>query len=286
MNKAKAEPAKPQQVRGDDPGLVAFLAEMAAVDDRNRAAFDKARSEGATQWQREGFRRGNDGKMHPYSEMVPVCPPEPEELTDEAVEATTAKIAKANERNQRYLARLKPHELARLETWLRTRTHNSPPPVRPTSSPSIVCPPSREVRNGRGHGDRRGERPRSSNADDPDPDPDPEHDRRARLCAFCNGEIPADRSPKATHCSDQHADRDRQRRKRQRDRARNQLPRIPTTADFQRMRELTSDDLMRLRNRVACRCNGDHQEFDPGWCFRCGHLLPHEVTIVSEGVGV
>lgn len=97
-----------------------------------------------------------------------------------------------------------------------------------------------------------------------------------RLCAFCGKDIPADRSPKATHCSDRHADRDRQRRKRQRDRERSQLPPTPTTADFRRMLEITDEQPDWLRALVDCRCNGRHLEFDPGECFRCGHRLPRE----------
>jgi hypothetical protein len=276
MNKAKADPAKPQQAQDDDPGFVAWRKQMAVVGDRNRAALDKARREGATHWQREGFRRGDDGKMHPYSEAVVVDEPEPNPPDDEAIAAVNAEIDRVRTHNRRYLARLKPHELALLEARLRTRSHVSLRPTSTIATSSGRAP--REARNQRQRGSRRGERATSSSSDDPGPGSEPP---TRRLCAFCNGDIPADRSPKATHCTDQHADRDRQRRKRERDRARNHLPRIPTTADFWRMRELTSDELLRLRGRVACRCNGDHQEFDPGSCFRCGHWLPHVVRLTA-----
>lgn len=126
----------------------------------------------------------------------------------------------------------------------------------------------------RRRGSRRGVRAASSSSDDPDPDPEPPI---RRLCAFCNRDIPADRSPRARYCSDRHADRSRQRRKRERDRARAQLPRIPTTADVRRMYEITPEDVERLRAVAACRCNGRHLEFDPGSCFRCGHWLPRGV---------
>jgi hypothetical protein len=98
-----------------------------------------------------------------------------------------------------------------------------------------------------------------------------------RLCAFCGRDIPAGRSPRAIYCSDRHADRDRQRRKRQRDRARDLRPRIPTTADFKRMLEISEEVAEKLREFSVCRCNGSHLELEPGECFRCGHLLPGEV---------
>jgi hypothetical protein len=96
------------------------------------------------------------------------------------------------------------------------------------------------------------------------------------LCAFCGKDIPSDRSPKATHCTDRHADRDRQRRKRQRDRARSKLPPTPQPADYWRMRQITDEERQLLRMLVVCRCNGDHLEFEPGECFRCGRRLPRE----------
>jgi hypothetical protein len=110
-----------------------------------------------------------------------------------------------------------------------------------------------------------------------EPEPPPEPPER-RLCALCNRDIPVERSPRATYCSDQHADRDRQRRKRQCDRARDFRPRVPTTADFRRMLEITDEELVELRALAECRCNGSHVEFDPGECFRCGHWLPRVVA--------
>lgn len=119
---------------------------------------------------------------------------------------------------------------------------------------------------------RSSERSGDSGEDGPSDEPP-----ARRLCAFCGNDIPADRSPKATHCSDRHADRDRQRRKRQRDRARSKLPATPTGADFRGMLEITDEERAWLRALVVCRCNGRHLEFDPGECFRCGRHLPHEV---------
>jgi hypothetical protein len=111
----------------------------------------------------------------------------------------------------------------------------------------------------------------------PESKPHPEPPTR-RLCAFCGKDIPADRSPRATYCSERHADRDRQRRKRQRDRARDVRPRIPKAADFRRMLELTEEELAKLRERSACRCNGRHLEFERGECSRCGHSLPRALA--------
>ena len=123
---------------------------------------------------------------------------------------------------------------------------------------------------------RRSSARSGDSGDDSDSSSDSSEPAKRRLCAFCGKDIPAERSPRATHCSDRHADRDRQRRKRQRDRARSKLPPTPTTADFRRMLEITDEQRDWLRALVDCRCNGRHQEFDPGECFRCGHRLPRE----------
>jgi hypothetical protein len=101
---------------------------------------------------------------------------------------------------------------------------------------------------------------------------------RRRLCAFCGKRIPASRSPRATHCSDRHADRDRQRRKRARDGARSKLPSAPTTADYRRMVQLSDEDRARLWELAVCRCNGHHLELEPGVCTKCGHWLPAEIA--------
>lgn len=89
-----------------------------------------------------------------------------------------AHLERVNEQNRRALARLKPHELARLKTWLRTRTHDAPP-VRPPPTPASGRAP-REARNGRVRGSRRSSARRSSerSGDSGDPDEEP-----ARVCA-------------------------------------------------------------------------------------------------------
>ena len=182
---------------------------------------------------------------------------------------------KVRAHNERALAQLKPHELAKLETWLLTRTSHTPP-HRPPSRPSAgrASPPRRTLVRGSlsaGSARRSSERSGDSGEDGPSDEPP-----SRRLCALCGKDIPAGRSPKATHCSDRHADRDRQRRKRQRDRARSKLPPTPTTADFRRMLQLSDEERDWLRAIGVCRCNGRHLEFDPGECFRCGHRLPRE----------
>ena len=96
----------------------------------------------------------------------------------EADAAFSAHLAEVQEHNRRVLARLKPHELARLETWLRTRTHSTPP-LRPRARPSTGRSP-RAATNARQRGSRRGARSTSSSSDDPGPDPEPPP---RRLCA-------------------------------------------------------------------------------------------------------
>jgi hypothetical protein len=134
----------------------------------------------------------------------------------------------------------------------------------PTTAPAIV-------RRAESSGSPRSSSTTRSSArsGDSGPSDEPEPERR-RLCALCNREIPAARSSRALHCTNKHGALDRQRRKRQRDRARNQLPRIPTTADFRRMREISPEEWGRLCRLAVCRCNGDHLEFEPGHCFTCG----------------
>ena len=104
----------------------------------------------------------------------------------EAIAVWVAHVGEVQEHNRQALASLKPHELGRLETWLRTRTHTTPS-VRPLSRPSTGRAP-REARNARQRGSRRGARSTSSSSDDPGPDPEPPE---RRLCqnARCAADI-------------------------------------------------------------------------------------------------
>ncbi len=244
---------------------------------RNRAALDKARAEGAKTWLSEEFNCAGDGVMRRAWRQVSV--PELDDgdwkqkftasdgttfYDQDAVREGSAHFAKAESEHSAAVRALPPVARRAYATYLRTGR-----------LPEVRARAPREARNDHQRGSRRGERSTSSSSDDPGPDSEPPS---RRLCAFCGKNIPADRSPKATHCSDRHADRDRQRRKRQRDRARSKLPPTPTTADFWRMLEISAEDRERLRELVVCRCNGHHLEFEPGWCSKCGHWLPDVVT--------
>jgi hypothetical protein len=77
----------------------------------------------------------------------------------DATAEMTQWIDRMQEDNRRAVAQLKPHELARFETWLRTRTRDAPP-VRPPSRPANGHAP-REARNDRHRGSRRGLPPRA-----------------------------------------------------------------------------------------------------------------------------
>jgi hypothetical protein len=151
----------------------------------------------------------------------------------------------------------------------------------PTGEVSVVELPRRRDRAlgggrpGRGASRRSSARSGDSGSDDSDGSESSKPAPR-RLCAFCGEAIPAERSPRATHCTDKHADRDRQRRKRARDRARSKLPPTPQPADFWRMREITDRDRNRLWELAVCRCNGHHIELEPGECAKCGHWLPDD----------
>jgi hypothetical protein len=134
----------------------------------------------------------------------------------------------------------------------------------------------------RGAGRPKAQATRSSarsgdSGDDSDSSSDSSEPAPRRLCAFCGKDIPPERSPKATHCSDKHAANDRKRRQRQRERERSKLPPTPQPADYWRMREITDQDRKRLWELAVCRCNGHHIELEPGWCCKCGHPLPHKL---------
>ena len=81
----------------------------------------------------------------------------------EATAACNAHLDEVQEHNRQALAQLKPHELARFETWMRTRTH-AMPPMRPPSTP----PRSARV-NGRAPREARNDRRRTRCAPSRDP---------------------------------------------------------------------------------------------------------------------
>lgn len=103
-----------------------------------------------------------------------------------------------------------------------------------------------------------------------------------RLCAFCGKDIPANRSPKATHCSDRHADRDRQRRKRAR--ARDWNPEVSGRDPYLRFDLEPPKRFEDLRKRIedGCRCNGDHiADPEDGHCCKCGHRRGEALPFVG-----
>jgi hypothetical protein len=147
-------------------------------------------------------------------------------------------IAGMQEHNQRALAQLEPHELARFETWLRTRTRVIPP-VRPPSRPANGHAP-REARNDRRRGSRRGERGTSSSSDDPDPPPKP--------CALDGCGRP--RAHGERHCSAEHRLQDARERK-------------------QRQRARDRQDPEAARERIADYAVADNRPLEPSFCD-CG----------------
>jgi hypothetical protein len=168
---------------------------------------------------------------------------------EQAQSELDAWIEHQHERNQRALAQLKPHELARFEAWLRTRTSDEPParPTTPVNPMNGRAP--REARNQRRRGSRRGERSSSSSSDDPDPDPEP---AERRLCQNkrCQTDISHLR-PDARYCDNngackQAAWRDRQTIKR--------LDDLEGTVTF----------------GVSCKCRPKHGLVIGGVCLPCG----------------
>jgi hypothetical protein len=173
----------------------------------------------------------------------------------EATAAFDAHLDEVQEHNRQVLARLKPHELARFETWLRTRTRVTPP-TRPSSRPARSGPVNgrspREARNDRRRGSRRGQRATSATRDGPDDDGESsEPPPGGRLCRCgCQASL-AHKAPQARYLNDTHAATDRQRRKRERDNA-------------------PSEDDIRLAS-VRCGCKPKRNPLEPGWCHQCGH---------------
>ena len=137
----------------------------------------------------------------------------------EADAALSASIDEVHEHNRQALAQLKPHELARFEAWLRTRTHATPP-VRPPSTTATsglaTGRAPREARNDRHRGSRRttGSGSTSSGEDDPEPEPP-----GARLCAECGQPVePNSRGRPREYCKGCSTPAARKRRERENDR--------------------------------------------------------------------
>src|SRR5215212_1676774 len=108
---------------------------------------------------------------------------------------------------------------------------------------------------GRGSSRRSSARSGDSGSED---GPSDEPPSRRRLCTFCGRPLSPERATQARYCSDKHADADRQRRKRTHDRERDVGPRVPTTADEQRMLRFEAGEYERLLRLATCRCNGTH----------------------------
>jgi hypothetical protein len=159
----------------------------------------------------------------------------------DATAEMTQWIDRMQEQNRREVAQLKPHELARFETWLRTRTRDAPP-VRPPSRPANGHAP-REARNDRHRGSRRGERAKSSSSDDPDPE-----SPAARHCA-CGCGRPRQpgkgRNYFDDECKRRHA-RERKRNQRARDRE------DPDRVVERRLEQFTLAEI----EAKPCRCGG------------------------------
>jgi hypothetical protein len=207
----------------------------------------------------------------------------------DAIAAMCAEIDAVQEHNRRALAHLKPHELARFESWLRTRTRATPP-MRPTTTvrPANGRAP-REARNTRRRGSRRGERATSSSSDAPDEPP------AARPCA-CGCGRPRQPGKGQNYydpieCKRAH-DRERKRDQRERDRERSGAAKArPVRYDrtlglvedgWDRQRHDPYKDFdtvtweqLAARAAAGCRCNGHHIADGSGeGCLKCGHWLP------------
>jgi hypothetical protein len=158
-------------------------------------------------------------------------------------------IDTAQDQNRRALIKLKPHELARFETWLRTRTHTEPP-VQPTPARPTNGHAPREARNDRPRGSkRRGERSKSSSSDDPDPEPEP---AERRLCGNkrCQADISHLR-PDARYCDNDGACKQAAYRDRL------------TVAELDRVQGTVT-------TKISCRCDPTPELVDEGVCLLCG----------------
>jgi hypothetical protein len=166
-----------------------------------------------------------------------------------AIAASCVHLDAVQRHNAMTLAQLKPHELARFSTWLRTRTRVTPP-VRPPSRPANGHAP-REARSDRRRGSRRGERGKSSSSDDPEPEP-------PRVCACGCGEDISHLAAQARYLDTTH----RKRAQRARDRHE------PERVVERRLPQLTVGDLP-----TKCRCHGEATYRDPEHaivCVACG----------------
>jgi hypothetical protein len=175
----------------------------------------------------------------------------------EAIAAFCAAIDAVQEHNRRVVDGMKPHELARFETWLRTRTRTQPPaqPRAPQRSTNGHAP--REARNDRHRGSRRGDRASSSSSDDPEPERP-----AARPCA-CGCGRP--RQPGQNYFDDECRKRhERARKRKQRALDREQPERVVE----RRLERITVADLVR---RCRCATRGADRDPENAWiCVGCG----------------
>lgn len=155
--------------------------------------------------------------------------------------------------------------------WLDSRAPRTVSPRAHTRARGAGRPKAQATRSSARSGD-------SGEDGEPSSDPPSEPPPARRLCGFCGEEIPADRGPKAEHCTDKHAANERQRRKRQRDRKRDVRPRTPTLTDERRMSEFDAGELVRLLRDATCACNGGHildeDELLGQRCMKCGRQRP------------
>jgi hypothetical protein len=170
---------------------------------------------------------------------------------DEATSRWLARGVANQAYNERSVAQLKPHELAKLETWLLTRT-SATPPHRPPSRPSAGRAP-RPATNARPRGSKRSstrrssERSGDSGEDGSEPPPAP------RECEWC-GEPIDHLNADARYCGTKH----RVYAARARDRA---------NPDRVAVRAVENGAGGTPR---PCRCSPKGQLVDSGVCFACG----------------
>jgi hypothetical protein len=245
--------------RPDNHRTLPCAEEISAMGQRNRAALDKARAEGAKTWLSEEFNCAGDGVMRRAWREVPV--PEFDDgdwkqkftaddgtasYDQDAIREAFAHFAKAESEHSAAVRALPPVARRAYATYLRTGR-----------LPEARARAPREARNGRPRGSKRSSSRRSSerSGDSGSEDGESEPPPAGRRCE-CGCDLPlTGLRSHARFLNDAH----RKRYQRERDRL---------TPERVALRAVENGTATTAR---SCECKPAHNLVDRGMCVKCCH---------------